>query len=333
MANPKISCPNCKSTFRVPANALGTEGRKLRCSSCKHEWHAMIYELQHDEELPKTTFVEELLTPPKQNFVDELLASPVQNENWLVEEAKIDEKPAPEQIVAEPKAKEEIKYNPLDDYILGAGKTAATVAQQMIADEQNDAETEEETEDSSISDAEFAKLFAETKPQPQAKPTKISTTPFYGNVYVLLTANLLMFALLVFGLLLANRDMVIAKLPESSAFYRMIGYQQTSHLQLADVSFSSSKTSDNNWRYVVKGKIINKAKHVSLVPTIRARIFDKRGNMIEQWQLASDDNHTSDYTIPVEGEKIFSLKLPAKGNAAMILAVDIGSNMELALRK
>jgi predicted Zn finger-like uncharacterized protein len=322
MTNPKISCPNCKSTFRVPANALGDKGRMLRCSSCKHEWHAMIYELQYDEQLPKTTFVEELLTPPKPNFVDELLASPVQNQNWLIEENKTEKPPV-----------DDVKYNHLDDYILGDGKTAASVSQKMLSDEQNSAlAEEEETEDSSEANAEFAKLFSETTTQSQAKPAKPSKPPFYGNIYLLLFGNMLLFCLLSLVVLIAQRDIVIAKLPATSAFYRMIGYQQTDHLQLADVSFSSSKMQDNEWRYVLKGKIINKAKHVSLVPTIRARLFDKRGDMIEQWQLGSD-NHTSDYSIPAEGEKIFSLKLPVKGNAAMILAVDIGSNMELALRK
>lgn len=34
-----ISCPNCKSTFAVPANAIGANGRKLKCSKCTHIWH------------------------------------------------------------------------------------------------------------------------------------------------------------------------------------------------------------------------------------------------------------------------------------------------------
>jgi hypothetical protein len=83
----------------------------------------------------------------------------------------------------------------------------------------------------------------------------------------------------------------------------------------------------------VKGKIINKAKHASLVPTIRARIFDKRGDVMGEWELASDGKNNSEHVIPMLGEKTFSLKLPAKGDSAVVLAVDIGSNMELALRK
>ncbi len=34
-----ITCPNCSARFRLAEDALGAEGRKLRCSRCKHSWH------------------------------------------------------------------------------------------------------------------------------------------------------------------------------------------------------------------------------------------------------------------------------------------------------
>lgn len=34
-----ISCPNCKSTFALPTNAIGASGRKLKCSKCANVWH------------------------------------------------------------------------------------------------------------------------------------------------------------------------------------------------------------------------------------------------------------------------------------------------------
>lgn len=36
-----ITCPSCATQFRVPDGALGAEGRKLRCSSCRHVWFQM----------------------------------------------------------------------------------------------------------------------------------------------------------------------------------------------------------------------------------------------------------------------------------------------------
>ncbi len=34
-----ITCPNCGARFRLAEDALGAEGRRLRCSRCKHSWH------------------------------------------------------------------------------------------------------------------------------------------------------------------------------------------------------------------------------------------------------------------------------------------------------
>jgi predicted Zn finger-like uncharacterized protein len=36
-----ITCPSCQTNFMLSASALGTEGRKVRCAKCGHEWHAM----------------------------------------------------------------------------------------------------------------------------------------------------------------------------------------------------------------------------------------------------------------------------------------------------
>jgi len=34
-----ISCPECETGFNIPNNALGDEGRKVKCSKCTHVWH------------------------------------------------------------------------------------------------------------------------------------------------------------------------------------------------------------------------------------------------------------------------------------------------------
>ena len=36
-----VTCPKCEQKFKVPDSALGTKGRKLKCSSCEHKWHQM----------------------------------------------------------------------------------------------------------------------------------------------------------------------------------------------------------------------------------------------------------------------------------------------------
>lgn len=35
-----VTCPACQTQFRLPEGALGANGRKLRCSACRHVWFA-----------------------------------------------------------------------------------------------------------------------------------------------------------------------------------------------------------------------------------------------------------------------------------------------------
>jgi predicted Zn finger-like uncharacterized protein len=35
-----LTCPSCAANFVVPPAAIGPHGRRVRCSRCKHEWHA-----------------------------------------------------------------------------------------------------------------------------------------------------------------------------------------------------------------------------------------------------------------------------------------------------
>ncbi|MBH67033.1 MAG: hypothetical protein CMM58_01650 [Rhodospirillaceae bacterium] len=37
----RIICPDCSAQFDVPDGAIKSDGRKLRCGQCKHEWHQL----------------------------------------------------------------------------------------------------------------------------------------------------------------------------------------------------------------------------------------------------------------------------------------------------
>ena len=37
----KITCPNCTTSYQVPDDYIGTEGRSVRCANCGDTWHAV----------------------------------------------------------------------------------------------------------------------------------------------------------------------------------------------------------------------------------------------------------------------------------------------------
>jgi predicted Zn finger-like uncharacterized protein len=41
-----LTCPACSTRFALDAHALGTAGRRVRCGSCRHVWHAAAPEVE-----------------------------------------------------------------------------------------------------------------------------------------------------------------------------------------------------------------------------------------------------------------------------------------------
>jgi predicted Zn finger-like uncharacterized protein len=56
-----LECPECHTRYAVPDQAIGVDGRMVRCISCKHEW------------FEKGDLVEEATPEPKEESDDELL--------------------------------------------------------------------------------------------------------------------------------------------------------------------------------------------------------------------------------------------------------------------
>ena len=46
-----IACPACGTRYAVPENAIGPEGRTVRCAKCKHSWFQDALPLELDEQI------------------------------------------------------------------------------------------------------------------------------------------------------------------------------------------------------------------------------------------------------------------------------------------
>jgi predicted Zn finger-like uncharacterized protein len=59
-----LTCPDCASRFSLDESALGTAGRRVRCSQCRHVWHAAppAVEVEEGYEPPQPTTVR--IAPP-----------------------------------------------------------------------------------------------------------------------------------------------------------------------------------------------------------------------------------------------------------------------------
>lgn len=44
-----ITCPQCSSSFDVPAGVIGADGRLVKCANCGHEWHQDNAEVAESE--------------------------------------------------------------------------------------------------------------------------------------------------------------------------------------------------------------------------------------------------------------------------------------------
>ncbi|MEM9682093.1 MAG: MJ0042-type zinc finger domain-containing protein, partial [Pseudomonadota bacterium] len=48
-----LTCPNCAASFKVKAEALGPDGRTVKCSKCEHRWHATADAPESEETAPE----------------------------------------------------------------------------------------------------------------------------------------------------------------------------------------------------------------------------------------------------------------------------------------
>ncbi|GAK33662.1 hypothetical protein JCM17846_13050 [Iodidimonas nitroreducens] len=92
-----LTCPHCAVRFHVPPDLLGPEGRRVRCGSCAHIWHAMPDEAEAE---PK----------PKDKARAKPAANPAKKQGSASKDAPDPQKPASDSVdsVIEEESQEQI---------------------------------------------------------------------------------------------------------------------------------------------------------------------------------------------------------------------------------
>ena len=83
-----LQCPECSNRFRVPADAIGAAGRKVRCASCKHVWYAQRQDLLTEDEHSDSALddIDNTVNMNELNQEDESDNSLINNDHTVLEE-------------------------------------------------------------------------------------------------------------------------------------------------------------------------------------------------------------------------------------------------------
>lgn len=318
-----LTCPSCKTTFRIDAEAVGSDGRMVRCAACKHQWMANRLDLRDidDSEQSETVLAPATLQDAGQSAVNHS------------KEASM--KDAFAALMGDPPSVED-EIGSEDDATADDGSTF-TFVDKKTGDDTDITELREDTafapviEESSETTSppddlpDLDTLFPEIKPR--TSPQDGILARYHARAKLLMVANVVMLCVIGISALLMYRDAIIQAVPLAEPAYNIIGFHPTNRMKLADVLFSRNDVKDES-HYKVKGSIINHATSAAPAPTIRVRLLDADKDIIKEWESAEKE------TIASAQQKVFSAqKLRSNSPNAATLSLEIGSPLELMLQR
>ncbi|QOZ55359.1 MJ0042-type zinc finger domain-containing protein [Bradyrhizobium sp. CCBAU 53338] len=260
-----IVCPHCTTSYAIKLASLGANGRTVRCSRCKETWMA------HPED--------------------------------AIEEAALPAMAATGQADDQSDLAAQWNTYAKDD---AAAETPVVESPSIASDWPNEDAAESEDEWSAAARAAeeevvgakhqswFRDLFSRrgarvSRPKPAAAPRK----SYYG----LPTACAAMGAL-VLALVIWRGDMV-RLLPQTAAFYKMVGLEVNLRgLSFKDVKLST-ETVDGKQVLVIEGVIVGQGKKPLDIPRLRFAVRDAQGAEIYAW------NSVLEQTVLQPGERAF----------------------------
>lgn len=294
-----LACPDCHSTFRMKADALGI-GRTVRCSICRFEWFAEQRDLMPEPE----QFQSFAALPPEQPVLD------------LTEQFNAESIPLGDEVYpsAQPVTVMPTDFSPQEPE-----------PEIMELSNEEELPPEEEPVDEAPIDFEsFNALLEKTERQQAAflpAATRSGANWFAGILLIIA----LIFTGSCWALVLRDS---LAGTPLVGDALKSAGIKNTTNLAFADLTLMKTKLGTKKMRYAIKGAVVNKGKEPREVPNVRIRLTDKQGNTLQQWDFVQ-----AGFLKPGEEKKFNAMKLESttvKDDYAFVL--DLGSPFDLSLR-
>lgn len=260
-----IVCPHCTTSYAIKLASLGANGRTVRCSRCKKTWMAHPADAIEEVAVPAMAAASEA----------EDQSNPAEQWNSYAKDETAAETPMVESPSIASDWPAEDTADPEDEW-----SAAARAAEEEAVGAQHQ--------------SWFSGLFSRrgakvSRPKPVVVPRK----SYYG----LPTACAAMGAL-VLALVLWRGD-VVRLLPQTAAFYKMVGLDVNLRgLAFKDVKLSS-ETVDGKQVLVIEGVIVGQGKKPLDIPRLRFAVRDAQGAEIYAW------NSVLEQTVLQPGERAF----------------------------
>jgi predicted Zn finger-like uncharacterized protein len=286
-----LTCPECATKFNIKDGALGTDGRKVKCSKCDHRWHAM----------PDGSNQEPVAAPP----------------------------PEPDPVDETPQIDGADPFSALDDDPPPSAPTGDAAVTAPPPQDGDAADTPPPPQDSAeplaaeAAEAEDDLVSLDPPPMPPESSFRQSEPERSGSAII----GWIIFILVVGGILFTGfffRKDIVSFYPPLNKVYELFGIAPDilGHgLKLPNWAFKLRREGKDNFLDIT-GKIENTTGGVIDVPAMKGVLFDSAGKEIYNWNFKA----TEPRILP--GEKITyttQVKNPPPGSVKLTIVFSAGA--------
>ncbi|WP_375311288.1 MJ0042-type zinc finger domain-containing protein [Bradyrhizobium sp. A5] len=260
-----IVCPHCTTSYAIKLGSLGANGRTVRCSRCKETWVAYAEDAIEEASVPA------MAAASRGDDQSDLAA---EWNSYAEDDGAAD--------------------TPVVDSPSIASDWPAEDAKEI--EDQWSATARSAEED--VAGARHQSWFRSLFPRRGARVSRpVAATPPRKS-YLGLPAACAAMGALVLALVIWRGDMV-RLLPQTAAFYKMVGFEVNLRgLAFRDVKLSS-ETVEGKQVLVIEGVIVGQGKKPLDIPRLRFAVRDAQGAEIYAW------NTVLEQTVLQPGERAF----------------------------